>query len=78
MCASITSQSCLAGIAVGFLLQLKSPISYIFLGFVTIVSMISNSAAIAQMPIKIVFGSFVTAVIVTTIVLISSLTLLYL
>ncbi len=76
MCVSITSQSCLGGIAVCFLLQLEKPLSFVFLTLVTIVSMLSNSMAIAQLPIKWVVNMFITAVVVTLITLITSLILL--
>ena len=70
MCVSITFQSCLGGVAVCFLLQLEQVFALTFLTLITSVTMLSNSVAIAQLPIKWVVKMFFSAVIITSIILI--------
>ncbi len=76
MCVSITFQSCLAGVAVCFLLQLERQIALVFLSIVTIVTMLSNSMAIAQLPVKWVAKMFTSAVIITIFIMVVTYLLL--
>ena len=76
MCATVTLQSCLGGIAVCYLLQLSDVLAYVFLAVVTAASMGSNALAIAQVPVKLMIYGFVSAFVSTVLILISSLILL--
>jgi len=69
MCVSITFQSCLGGVAVCFLLQLEQMYASTFLTLVTSVTMLSNSMAIAQLPMRWVVKMFFSAVFTTLIIM---------
>ena len=70
---SITAQSCLGSIAVGYLLAMQNMDHLVFVSIVAMVTMCANAIVIAQQPMKLVLGSFVISMLVSFILLLMAL-----